>query len=332
MKDNAAQIESLEQHEMRQQVSAREKNMEKAGEAFEAAMLIERDLGLKGIKFKDLPETWSVTRREHLVWRARMFKQIPEDVFAEWLKDARRNEHLHTGYIRNKADRFVEDKKKASRLLEPLGIEGVELYVADIHNVSKLKLGKNASAIITDPPYEGDGLPLWAELINFAGRTLRDHGWLVAMSGQKYLPQTFSNMETAAKNAGLRYVHTIAVNNAPGGISSQVWLSERNPVNSDWKPVIVYSKGDPQQWPEGFRDLITSEANDKQYHEWGQSAGVFRTLVEKFTQPKDLVVDPFLGGGTTAFAAHSLGRAKEGFDIEEKYVITSRERMEECKK
>jgi len=76
MKDNAAQIESLEQHEMRQQVSAREKNMEKAGEAFEAAMLIERDLGLKGIKFKDLPETWSVTRREHLVWRARMFKQV----------------------------------------------------------------------------------------------------------------------------------------------------------------------------------------------------------------------------------------------------------------
>jgi hypothetical protein len=323
---NAAQIETLREHEVRQKVAQREKNMEKAGEAFEAAMLIERALGLQGIGVKDLPADWSTTRKEHLVWRARMFKQIPEDTFAEWLKEARRNEHLHTGYIRSKADRFVADKKRAARLLQPLGIEGVELYIADIFKVDALRLGKTAAAIITDPPYEEVGLSLWSELVNFAGRTLQNHGWLIAMSGQKYLPSVLSNMESVAKKAGLRYVHTMAIY-TPGAESSQVWLSPRNPVNSDWKPIFVYSKGEPQQWPDGIRDFFKSEGNDKDHHKWGQSIGTFKVLVDKFTQPKDLVVDPFVGGGTTIAAAHSLGRAAEGFDINESCVSISRNRI-----
>ena len=332
--DNTAQIETLRSHEIRQQVSKREKNMEQAGEAFEAAMLIERSLGLQKIKFADLPTGWSVSKREHLVWRARMFRQVPEDIFAEWLVEARRNEHLHTGYIRNKADRFVAEKKKAARILEPLGIEGVALYVADIYKINKLRLGKTAAAVITDPPYEETGLPLWAELVNFSGRVLREHGWLIAMSGQKYIPSVLSNMESIAAKAGLRYVHTMAACNAPGGKTSQVWLSPRNPVNSDWKPIFIYSKGEPQSWPDGLRDVLvqaSATAPNKEdhlnLHKWTQQIGTFRTLVEKFSQPKDLVVDPFVGAGTTVAAAHSLGRAAEGFDIEDANILTSINRM-----
>jgi hypothetical protein len=324
---NVAQVETLREYEIRQQVAEREKDMSKAADAFEAAMWIERNLGLRpgGISAKDLPKEWSVTRREHLVWRAGMFSQIPEDTFRKWLREARREEHLRPGFIRNKADRFITDKKRAERLLEPLGISGMDLYVEDIYKVQALHLG-NATAVITDPPYEEKTLPLWGELVRFSGRVLNERGWLVAMSGQRYLPQVLASMETAARNAGMRYVHTLAVH-TPGAQSAQVWVSERNPLNSDWKPVIVYSKGEPANWPDGFRDFILSEGNDKEHHKWGQPINVFHTLIDKFTQKKDLVVDPFLGGGTTAAAAYRLDRAMEGFDISEECVIESRTRL-----
>src|SRR5205823_778014 len=45
------------------------------------------------------------------------------------------------------------------------------------------------------------------------------------------------------------------------------------------------------------------------------------------TEPGDLVLDPFLGSGSTALAAVELGRRCIGFDISEKYIRLSEERV-----
>jgi DNA modification methylase len=39
-------------------------------------------------------------------------------------------------------------------------------------------------------------------------------------------------------------------------------------------------------------------------------------LIERLTNPGDLVVDPFLGGGTTAIVCRELGRRFVGCDID----------------
>jgi len=44
-------------------------------------------------------------------------------------------------------------------------------------------------------------------------------------------------------------------------------------------------------------------------------AYVIWNLLERYTRPGDLVVDPFCGGGTTLDVARSLGREALGFDI-----------------
>lgn len=51
------------------------------------------------------------------------------------------------------------------------------------------------------------------------------------------------------------------------------------------------------------------------------------TLVERLTKPSALVVDPFLGGGTTAVVCRDLGRRFIGCDIDAAHVATSRERV-----
>lgn len=45
------------------------------------------------------------------------------------------------------------------------------------------------------------------------------------------------------------------------------------------------------------------------------------------TQPGDLVLDPFLGAGTTAIAARLLGRKAVGFDVSGEYLATARKRL-----
>ncbi len=54
------------------------------------------------------------------------------------------------------------------------------------------------------------------------------------------------------------------------------------------------------------------------------SPGFARTAIKMFTNPGDLVLDPFMGGGTTLVEAHSLGRKSIGSDINELSVFVSK--------
>ncbi|MQB01832.1 MAG: site-specific DNA-methyltransferase [Actinobacteria bacterium] len=55
-----------------------------------------------------------------------------------------------------------------------------------------------------------------------------------------------------------------------------------------------------------------------------------RRFIELYTFVDDLVLDPFLGSGSTAVAAVESGRRYVGYDISEEYVITARERVEKA--
>jgi site-specific DNA-methyltransferase (adenine-specific) len=50
-------------------------------------------------------------------------------------------------------------------------------------------------------------------------------------------------------------------------------------------------------------------------------------FIKLFTQPDDLVLDPFVGSGTTAIAAIQLGRRYSGIDLSSEYVEMSRNRL-----
>lgn len=50
--------------------------------------------------------------------------------------------------------------------------------------------------------------------------------------------------------------------------------------------------------------------------------------VGQFTEPGDVIADPFCGGGTTGVAALRLGRRFIGIELDEKHAQTSRERLQ----
>ena len=78
-------------------------------------------------------------------------------------------------------------------------------------------------------------------------------------------------------------------------------------------------------------DVFRSERPDKtvgrQIDGWGQSETGMAEIVEHLTQRGDLVVDPFMGAGTTGVVCRELGRRFVGCDIDADAVAAARERL-----
>jgi site-specific DNA-methyltransferase (adenine-specific) len=52
-------------------------------------------------------------------------------------------------------------------------------------------------------------------------------------------------------------------------------------------------------------------------------------LVRTYTDPPDLVVDPYAGSGITLLAARRLGRRAVGVEAEERYCEATARRLDE---
>lgn len=165
----------------------------------------------------------------------------------------------------------------------------------------------SVDVVITDPPYPREFLPLWSDLAEHAAKWLKPGGILAAMSGQIHLPEVMMRL-----GEHLDYWWTVGYL-TPGGQAVQVFPRK---VNTFWKPVLIFRNGDGPP-PEWFGDVTKSDVNDndKRLHHWGQSESGMADLVRRLSRPGELIVDPFMGAGTTGVAALALKRRFTGCEI-----------------
>ena len=76
-------------------------------------------------------------------------------------------------------------------------------------------------------------------------------------------------------------------------------------------------------------NMIKVEAlpDDHMYHEAQKPLNLMKLLIELTTQPGQLIVDPFMGSGTTCVAAKELSRNYIGMELEEKYFKIAEQRI-----
>lgn len=174
---------------------------------------------------------------------------------------------------------------------------------------------RDVDAIITDPPYPKEYLPLLRDLGEWASKVLAPDGLVAVLMGQTYLPDVYAMLSES-----LSYRWTMAyLTPGPG------YASHSAKVQSNWKPVLVFGSASRR-----FADVVTSSGTDagaKDLHHWGQDYGAFHTLVERLTAPGQTVVDPFAGSGTTLLAAQALGRHAIGAEIDPEHIETARRRL-----
>ncbi|EMI14521.1 modification methylase [Bacillus stratosphericus LAMA 585] len=68
---------------------------------------------------------------------------------------------------------------------------------------------------------------------------------------------------------------------------------------------------------------------EEKFHEAQKPIELMEYIIKGFTQENQVVLDPFVGSGTTAVAAKKLGRKYIGFDINEDYVRIANKRLDE---
>ncbi|MFQ6778029.1 MAG: site-specific DNA-methyltransferase [Alphaproteobacteria bacterium] len=67
----------------------------------------------------------------------------------------------------------------------------------------------------------------------------------------------------------------------------------------------------------------------KSLHNTQKPLDLLHRIILASTKPGDIILDPFMGSGTTAAAAKELGRQFIGFERDENYVAAARKRIEE---
>jgi site-specific DNA-methyltransferase (adenine-specific) len=176
----------------------------------------------------------------------------------------------------------------------------------------------SVDCIITDPPYLVEYLPVYSALAASAARVLKSGGSCFVLAGHYHLPEVLHRL-----GEHLRYdwIHAYVM---PGG-GVPIWSRQ---MRVFWKPLVQFTNGPPPPDRPWLPDIWKSRSPDKEHHSWGQSESGIGSIVRAATEPGDVICDPFLGGGTTAFCALALGRRFVGCDIDPAAVATTLARLD----
>ena len=218
----------------------------------------------------------------------------------------------------NKVLSEAKAERKAYTLPDELPEGTCKLFTADIRNGLHELDDDSIDFIITDPPYPREYIALYGDLSKLAARVLKPCGSLIVMIGQSYLPEVINQL-----GQHMTY-YWVMPYLTPGGGAPLLYQKR---VNTFWKPVLWYVKGEYKGDYVG--DVLKSPESDKRFHEWGQSLGGMMDIIGRFTNPGDLILDPFLGGGTTGAAAVTMARRFIGTDINAENIEISRTRIQE---
>lgn len=114
-----------------------------------------------------------------------------------------------------------------------------------------------------------------------------------------------------------------------------VWFKrDRLPTNTFADCEVAWSSFDENSMVFNCRwfGYVKDSKEKKVAHPTQKALEVMKWCVSEFSKPGDLILDPFLGSGTTAVAAKLLGRRYIGIEKEEEYVDIAYERLLETPK
>jgi len=98
-------------------------------------------------------------------------------------------------------------------------------------------------------------------------------------------------------------------------------------VEFAWTNSSTYSRHYHVLWHGMIRD-----SGEYRYHPTQKPTRLMTLIVQDFTSPGDIILDPFSGSGTTCVAAKKLGRRWIGIEIDEAYCRKARARVRDTEK
>jgi len=210
----------------------------------------------------------------------------------------------------------------------------VTLHLGDCLEYMRTLPDKSAEAVITDPPY-GIGI----------GRNGRIGGNGRITKVKQYIPVKWDDI--GLTNNQLSEIRRISKNQVIFGFEH---LYE---ILGKCGSAIVWDKKCKNGWDDSFSDaeiawtsykrptkvfrhlwmgaLRGSEiTSDARQHPTQKPIILMKWIIEKYTNPGDIVLDPFMGSGTTGIACVQTGRNFIGCEISEEYFKIAERRIKEA--
>jgi adenine-specific DNA-methyltransferase len=110
-----------------------------------------------------------------------------------------------------------------------------------------------------------------------------------------------------------------------------VWVkryhSKERFVRYSHESAYLLAKGNPARPQIALRDVLEWTYSGDALHPTQKPVMAMTPVIQAFSAPNDIILDPFVGSGTTAVAAKQLGRRYIGIDIEPVYAQQAQERV-----
>lgn len=186
--------------------------------------------------------------------------------------------------------------------------DGITIYHGDCREVLPTIQAGSVDLVLTDPPYPK---------VFCVPPVMRESASLLTYLGHYQLPRV-----VLALQRHLRY-HWLCIQPNASGINP---IMHGFGVKVNFKPVLWFVKGKHPR-----RNILDDNLGrlsrdwSKRLHGWAQPIAPQPIL--KLSDDGGVLLDPFMGSGTTLRAAKDLGRRAIGIEIEERYCEIAANRL-----
>lgn len=228
--------------------------------------------------------------------------------------------------------------------MDKVEINNATLYLGDSLEILK-DLKESSDCLITDPPYmltsggrgshpdkmKGifctesydncgalfESVPEWSEFMHLLFLCLKSpaHAYIMADSKNQF------EMQRTALDAGFKFHNLLYWDK--GACTPNRWYMK----NAEYIGFFFKGKAFPIN-DCGSRQGLYVPHTDETAHPTEKPAQLMRLLMENSTYPGQVIIDPFMGSGSTGVAALRSGRKFIGIEKDPKWFDVSRRRIE----
>lgn len=207
--------------------------------------------------------------------------------------------------------------------------EDCVLFQGDCLEVLPTLAAGSVDAVVTDPPY---GVKRDKGFEGFGGfgtpiaRTRYEGEWDSRRPSRVYFDEMLRVSKIAMIFGGNYFADLLPVSN-----HWVVWDKKQTmPTFGDCELVWTNVKRNSVKWITREWNGLLGKEEDRQ-HATQKPLKIMKWLVEQYTRPSDLILDPFMGSGTTGVACMQLGRKFIGVEIDPTYFAIAEKRIRQAK-
>lgn len=219
------------------------------------------------------------------------------------------------------------------------------------------KLPENSvDLIVTDPPYnigykyasykdtlsEQEYFDWQIEVLRECERILTENGSLFYLNYPEFNSKVFVALSEDFEMKPVEIIAWVYNTHNSGkplrkSFRTWIWASKGNPKNKftgeyknpdDKRVKLLIEKGaKPTEYDWWHMEQVKNISSEKTEHPCQLPVAMIRKIILACSEEGDVVLDPFLGSGTVAVAAHELKREFIGIEIERSYICISEERL-----